>query len=251
MRCSYCYNPGHNRTTCEKLKDTIKKNPSGYQARLEEQRQEKKARRRRLSGPRKCGFCSETGHTRRTCLKAEWTRLELTKSFEKQKQNIIDHYGDVCWGTLIHRDGEGFGSGLLVVGSKTFRSTTVDIGEHGQVTVGVPIASWTGEGRQVTYTRASFLTAPAYRDVFGRSRDQEMTEKVVCQDTPRGDTVADALKTAWDTSLEVFWKNKESGFAVSRWQSNYYALLHQTSDHQHKNVTYNEMRTLVPDSKYK
>ena len=127
---------------------------------------------------------------------------------------------------------------------------TVGIGEHGQVTVGVPIASWTGEGRYEN-VRASFLSAPAYRDVFVRSRYQGMTEKVVCQDTPRGDTVADALKTAWDTSLEVFWKNKESGFAVSRWQSNYYALLHQTSDSQLKNVTYNEMRTLVPDPKYK
>jgi len=65
-RCSWCWQAGHNKTTCAEYKQHIADNPDGYHAREE---REKLARRenKKVNSPRKCGFCSTEGHNTKTC----------------------------------------------------------------------------------------------------------------------------------------------------------------------------------------
>ncbi len=71
VTCSHCYETGHNRRGCLKLKEYIKENPNSYHARAAQNR-------KRTYATRACTYCKEPGHTRRTCSemkrhKAEWT----------------------------------------------------------------------------------------------------------------------------------------------------------------------------------
>jgi len=90
IRCGHCYERGHNRAGCEKLTEQLQGRwdrhftaNSGYneddytQNRIREQLAkrtgvdpvtgESKRKRRATYGGRKCSYCSEAGHTRRTC----------------------------------------------------------------------------------------------------------------------------------------------------------------------------------------
>ena len=60
VRCSYCYNTGHNRSSCPKLKKFIEENPDSWRA---VQARDAKAR----ASKRKCSWCGNTGHNARTC----------------------------------------------------------------------------------------------------------------------------------------------------------------------------------------
>ena len=85
--CRYCGQKGHNRRTCEQLKEYCKKNPDTWTARSVKQSKES-------AKIRTCSYCDETGHNRATCseLKKHFKlfnkinhlyRLELTKWAEK------------------------------------------------------------------------------------------------------------------------------------------------------------------------
>lgn len=81
VRCSYCYETGHNTNGCEKKKEYIKNNPDSYYAREASRRAE-----RRKSIGKRCSYCNIKGHTRRTCevLKADKANfLALTKAYRK------------------------------------------------------------------------------------------------------------------------------------------------------------------------
>lgn len=69
VRCGYCHKPGHNKSSCP-----------DYAARIEDLRQTygndyyvvaqydfKKAKRKASGKTRRCSYCSETGHNRKTC----------------------------------------------------------------------------------------------------------------------------------------------------------------------------------------
>lgn len=124
IRCGHCYERGHNRAGCEKLTEQLAKQWSrietaGYDEsnythkRTREQlakRQgsdpltgEKKRQRRATYGGRKCSYCGDAGHTRRTCpsMKADkGTYRTLTAASRS---------------TLIERMREqGFGPGTLL-----------------------------------------------------------------------------------------------------------------------------------------
>ena len=60
VTCGHCYNQGHNRRGCAKLKEYIDKNPDSYEARHE-------SRRKSRETTRSCSYCKETGHNRKTC----------------------------------------------------------------------------------------------------------------------------------------------------------------------------------------
>jgi hypothetical protein len=62
VRCSYCYQTGHNTSSCEQKKEYIDSNPDSYEARNNKRRVARKA-----ANGRRCSYCETKGHTRRTC----------------------------------------------------------------------------------------------------------------------------------------------------------------------------------------
>jgi len=86
VRCGYCRYQGHNRSSC-----------SQYAARVEEIRQSegsdhwvvadhdaKKARRKASGKSRKCSYCSEGGHNRKTC-------TTIKTDMEKVRANNVEY----------------------------------------------------------------------------------------------------------------------------------------------------------------
>ena len=83
VRCSHCYELGHNQSSCGKRKIDIAENVERYTEQLKDKNlddwrrsciegylrgsnsQLEKIKNRGKN--RKCGFCSSEGHTRRTC----------------------------------------------------------------------------------------------------------------------------------------------------------------------------------------
>ena len=84
VTCGHCYDKGHNKSSCKKLRESLRSRIANCKAKLEanewaydyEERQAKQGLEhasRQLhkiesrGKNRKCGFCSDVGHTRRTC----------------------------------------------------------------------------------------------------------------------------------------------------------------------------------------
>jgi hypothetical protein len=85
--CGYCYDTGHNRRTCPKLKEYIEKNPDSYSARVSK----RAAEHRKVSG-RRCSYCAEQGHNRATCksIKEDTaTYRQLNRKFQATMENSM------------------------------------------------------------------------------------------------------------------------------------------------------------------
>lgn len=120
VRCSYCYEKGHNKSACPTRKKDLKKTvisrkkalkANDYESDWHRQHDErhlqlakKELRKMETRGQnRKCGFCGEEGHTRRTC------------SHRKQKvadalARTLDIRKRICERMMA----DGFGPGSLV-----------------------------------------------------------------------------------------------------------------------------------------
>ncbi len=61
VRCSNCYESGHNKTSCPELKKAWEKDPNSWQGREWARMQARKEK------PKICGYCHESGHTRAGC----------------------------------------------------------------------------------------------------------------------------------------------------------------------------------------
>ena len=108
VRCSYCYESGHNKSSCPK-----------YAAKIEEIRQEsgddhyavaaydrKKAKRKAKAKDRKCSYCEGQGHNRATCPELRANILESqakTATFRKAMYERMKALG-VGVGTVISTD---------------------------------------------------------------------------------------------------------------------------------------------------
>ena len=60
VTCGHCWQTGHNKRSCPKLKKYIDENPDTYTARAEKIRKESES-------PRRCSYCAKRGHNRATC----------------------------------------------------------------------------------------------------------------------------------------------------------------------------------------
>jgi hypothetical protein len=60
VNCSHCYNKGHNKRGCPKLKQYIAENPDSWVAQKATQAAENAQKRR-------CSYCAKIGHNRRGC----------------------------------------------------------------------------------------------------------------------------------------------------------------------------------------
>tara|TARA_R110000751_G_scaffold118293_4_gene218655 strand:- start:969 stop:1766 length:798 start_codon:yes stop_codon:yes gene_type:complete len=84
VTCGHCYEKGHNKASCKELRQTLRDRIAKNKAALEKDAWtydwEKESAQSRLQAAsrqlyklegkgktRKCGYCSDTGHTRRTC----------------------------------------------------------------------------------------------------------------------------------------------------------------------------------------
>jgi len=79
--CSNCYQQGHNRRGCPKMKEFIAANPDSYDARMYKARAEKAKIRR-------CSYCSETGHNRSTCAEKKGHVAQALEAQEKWMGDI-------------------------------------------------------------------------------------------------------------------------------------------------------------------
>jgi len=61
VRCSHCYQTGHNKTSCPELKKKWEEDPNSYYGRQWQKIIDRKAK------PKTCSYCGEEGHTRAGC----------------------------------------------------------------------------------------------------------------------------------------------------------------------------------------
>tara|TARA_Y100001963_G_scaffold158977_1_gene260662 strand:+ start:2266 stop:3033 length:768 start_codon:yes stop_codon:yes gene_type:complete len=105
VRCGYCYEKGHNKSACPKRKQDLKQNIERYTEELASSTasaddwQRKNAERYLRNAKdqlhkmetrgqnRKCGFCGEPGHTRRTCPERKrQTGEQLAKTIDVRRR---------------------------------------------------------------------------------------------------------------------------------------------------------------------
>ena len=112
--CGYCGGTGHNRSTCPTEKEAVEKlrakDPDNWRVYEYDRRHtRRKESRLRASQDRKCSYCGEQGHNRRSC------------STLKQHK----HYADIAnaearVGILDYLRKEGIGPGALMVIGERF-----------------------------------------------------------------------------------------------------------------------------------
>ena len=120
VRCGYCYEKGHNKSACPKRKVDLKQNIEDYTKKLAENKFSHDYERTNIERylrhtkdqlhkmetrgqNRKCGFCGEEGHTRRTCTHRKAKVAEqMAKTIALRK------------GTAQRMIADGFGPGALI-----------------------------------------------------------------------------------------------------------------------------------------
>ena len=119
VTCGHCYEKGHNQGSCEKRKEHLAEQIEGYKAQLSKggldewrkqnterylTRVESDLNKMMTKGQnRKCGYCSETGHTRRTCPTRKSEVARITDETIDFRTRVAER--------LVN---EGFGPGALV-----------------------------------------------------------------------------------------------------------------------------------------
>ena len=99
VRCSHCYEKGHNKRGCPVLKTYAEENPDSWTARM---RRESKKR----ASNRKCGWCKQTGHNVQTCPDKKNSKAklaELEPLFKSHVEHILRLAG-LGKGALISRE---------------------------------------------------------------------------------------------------------------------------------------------------
>ena len=121
VRCGYCYEKGHNRSACPKRKTDLQESVKRYTKELAEtdrpaddyqvrnaerylQHAKNELHKIGTRGKnRKCGFCGEEGHTRRTCSHRKIKVAEQLKKTLDVRKRVADRMID-----------DGFGPGALI-----------------------------------------------------------------------------------------------------------------------------------------
>ena len=112
MRCGYCYNTGHNKRGCPKMRQDAKNGDTWAQRQVDNYKA--RAERQKSAGGRKCGYCEERGHTRRTCatLKSnKATSQRLNREYRNAALAWLKSIG-LGTGALVKWDGTVYVSGV-------------------------------------------------------------------------------------------------------------------------------------------
>ena len=108
VRCSYCYESGHNRSSCPKYAEAIEniRKESGDDHYAVAAYDRKKAKRKASAKERSCSYCSAKGHNRTTCpeLKAHIAESQVKNAaFRKAIYERMKAHG-VGLGAIISTD---------------------------------------------------------------------------------------------------------------------------------------------------
>ena len=100
VRCSYCYEQGHNRLGCPRRRKEALKNPDSYEGKRWHREQEQ---RKQAIESRVCSYCKQPGHNRRGC-----PVLKEDKALIMQRQKeYVESFAHVT-------SSAGLGTGALV-----------------------------------------------------------------------------------------------------------------------------------------
>ena len=154
VRCGHCYEYGHNRASCAALREQYESwlsSDNSYERRRAERYFEKKKRKAERANNRKCSYCSQPGHTKRTCStrKADVDvyagmiyegRERLHKSFHEKgfgvgalishttndwDSDTRSHVENVYLGIVTSIDFDRLSHQMIVGGDETMLSATV------------------------------------------------------------------------------------------------------------------------------
>jgi len=101
VTCGYCYEDGHNKRSCQKLKDYVEENPDSWTATKETRRQERQK-------TRTCGYCDTTGHNRATCANRKSHMSRAIRVNKEWCSRLVDHMKSMglTTGTLVTFPGD-------------------------------------------------------------------------------------------------------------------------------------------------
>ncbi len=123
VRCGYCGGEGHNRRSCEDLREYAENNPDSWTARQYKRRKEAASAR---SQNRRCSFCGKSGHNRRSCQSLKIYRDDLIEKEVAWRRQVI--------GGIKER---GLGIGALVRYNGQHRNFRV--GDNKERTISDPV----------------------------------------------------------------------------------------------------------------
>lgn len=201
--CSWCYKAGHKKTTCEdyknKLYSWVEKNGVDYLS-AEERRHFKnfkaKESGKRTTSARKCSFCGESGHNKKTC-----SSLQTTKAM----------YGAINDGfRLTLEEGlKGLHPGALIGGGEY----------HYRNGVEVKVNSWTGMVSHVDYRNINlgFLLAKSTPNITNKIRGQgNRIVKAILMSSTKG------TSNSWSDGFEKSCLGQELKTIRMSWDSMYH-----------------------------
>jgi hypothetical protein len=84
IHCRHCGESGHNVNGCAKLKEYIKNNPNSWSAQRAQQRAES-------AKHRKCSYCSNEGHNRKTCTHIMADMIKVAGVNQDFRRKFIDN----------------------------------------------------------------------------------------------------------------------------------------------------------------
>ena len=200
VRCSYCYNTGHNRRSCPELKKFIEENPDSWRA-----VQAKQAKER--ASNRKCGWCGQKGHNARTCPHKKEVYSEGIKLLKKVNKAyaLLAAQRGVGKGTLVSRRssyGNGKPLNYLVLG------TSVD---NPNATPGI-------EEKPTLYNMFRTWGEPRMTIMCASTGDKTGREWLPSTDTEADKEVIDKLeKLCEGDSTSTYWQSQYNGWGYNQY----------------------------------
>ena len=92
VRCSVCYEKGHNKTSCPTLRKAWEEDPTSYQGRQWQRILDRKAK------PKVCSYCGTTGHTRAGCDIAKKHKAQFQMDLNLWRKALVKWMSDTGLG---------------------------------------------------------------------------------------------------------------------------------------------------------
>jgi len=111
VRCSHCYEKGHNKRSCPDIKRMAAEGSSWAQHSLERSKVKN----------RKCSYCHKVGHTKRTCDARKKVRVKFNEATRKYRRLVEEVFmlRGVGKGALVHRSDQ-YSSALVLISGLSF-----------------------------------------------------------------------------------------------------------------------------------
>ena len=88
VRCRHCFHDGHNVKSCKQLEADVKSQLGGYYHRRYKKYFDEEGNRRKDSTVKKCSYCHEAGHTKRTCNTKLGDMVQNIKTNQEYRKDV-------------------------------------------------------------------------------------------------------------------------------------------------------------------